>query len=203
MSTPLTTYPAITSFQPTVPVPVQSLPLLPTTKPPLPDQLPPLPSRPRRPHPSIDSLYELTTHLVPAAYPRFTPFVPQAQQPQWSLDRETWKANVDKATEEVMQWKYAQHAGTIQGGLEGQGSTKLLWNSVNRYTRRGPRDGSSSTGLPLTLFFSHANGFPKEVHMGYSPCVIVFDNVLQVDLGANAQTSHCRKFCFRVSSRYR
>ncbi|KAI0087436.1 Alpha/Beta hydrolase protein [Irpex rosettiformis] len=165
MSPPLTTYPAITSFEPTVPVPVQSLPLLPATTPPLPEQLPLLPSRPRRPDPVVDSLYELTTHLVPAAYPRFTPFVPSAQQPEWSPDRETWKANVDKTTEEVMHWKYDQHAGKVSGGLQGQGSTKLLWNCVNRYTRREllPQDGSNNTGLPLTLFFSHANGFPKEI----------------------------------------
>ena len=170
MSPPLTTYPPVTSFEPTVSVPVQSLPLLPTTKPPLPEQLPSLPSRPRRPDPVIDALYELTTHLVPAAYPRFTPFVPPAQQPEWSPDRETWKANVDKATEEVMQWKYDQHADKVPGGLQGQGSTKLLWNCVNRYTRRAlPQNGSNNTGLPLTLFFSHANGFPKEVGAGCSP----------------------------------
>ncbi|KAI0697027.1 Alpha/beta hydrolase family-domain-containing protein [Cytidiella melzeri] len=159
-----TTYPAVASFEATVPVPVQSLPLLPATKPPIPQQLPQLPSRPRRPDPVVDSLYELTTHLVPAAYPRITPHVPTTEQPEWSSDRKIFNANVDKATQEVMKWKIDQHAGKLSTGLEGQGSTEVLWNCVNRYTRRGrAQNGFNNTGLPLTLFFSHANGFPKEI----------------------------------------
>jgi hypothetical protein len=42
--------------------------------------------------------------------------------------------------------------------LGGERSEKLLWNSINRYVKR-VQDGRKG----LTLFFAHANGFPKEV----------------------------------------
>lgn len=159
------TYPVLTSFLPCQTVPVQSVPLLPTTLPPLPEQLPPLPSPQRRPLPSIESQYELKTHLVPAAYPRVTPYIPDVQPPEWSDDKETWKANVERATEEVMGWKRKQHEGKLPGGAEGHGSTRVLWNCVNRYVRKGlkPDNHGNNIGKPLTLFFAHANGSHKEV----------------------------------------
>jgi len=40
----------------------------------------------------------------------------------------------------------------------GDGYQKILWNCINRYVKR---DGVGKTGV--TLFFAHANGFPKEV----------------------------------------
>jgi hypothetical protein len=153
-------YPPITDFKPTLPVVVQSLPLLPVTQPPLPQHLPPLPSQPRRLDSGIDLQYQLTTHLVPAAYPRLTPHI-SVQPPAWSSNRETWSANVNKATQEVMQWNTDLHGGKLLGD---HGSTKVLWNCLNRYTRRSrPQNRLNNTGLPLTLLFSHANGFPKEV----------------------------------------
>ncbi|KAI0346372.1 alpha/beta-hydrolase [Trametopsis cervina] len=160
----LTTYPPITGFAPVITVPVQSLPLLPTTKPPVPQDFPSLPSQPRVPETAISSRYELTTHLVPAAYTRVTPFIPIPEQPAWSNDRETWKANVEKTAQEVMGPKIEQYEGKLPGGAEGKGNTHVLWNCVNRYTRKGlPPQRGGSTGKPLTLFFSHANGFPKEI----------------------------------------
>ena len=36
----------------------------------------------------------------------------------------------------------------------------VLWNCVNRYVKQG-LNVSNKTGV--TLFFAHANGFPKEV----------------------------------------
>ena len=40
------------------------------------------------------------------------------------------------------------------------GHPLVLWNCVNRYVKKD-LDSSKKTGL--TLFFAHANGFPKEV----------------------------------------
>lgn len=163
--TDLKSHPVPASFLPYQVVPVQSVPLLPATVPPLPEQLPSLPSPQRRPAFSIQSQYELKTHLVPAAYPRVTPYIPDVQPPEWSDDKEKWKASVEKVTEEVMGWKRQQYEGKLPGGVEGHGSTRLLWNCVNRYVRKGskPKGHGNNTGKPLTLFFAHANGLHKEV----------------------------------------
>lgn len=158
------TYDPPTQFLPTQTLPVQSVPLPASTVPPLLQELPPHPSPRRRPARGIDISYELTTHLVPSAYPRVTPFVPNIQPPAWSADKETWTASVERATEEVFEWKRLQLEGKLPTE-EGQGSRKVLWNAVNRYARKGPRPRGhgTNTGKPLTLFFSHANGFHKEV----------------------------------------
>jgi hypothetical protein len=41
--------------------------------------------------------------------------------------------------------------------MDPQGVPQVLWNCVNRYVRR------ETSPRGLTLFFVHANGFPKEV----------------------------------------
>jgi hypothetical protein len=43
---------------------------------------------------------------------------------------------------------------------ESDGYPLVLWNCVNRYVKKD-LDLSNKTGV--TLFFAHANGFPKEV----------------------------------------
>ena len=49
------------------------------------------------------------------------------------------------------------------GGLLNQpGSTKPLWVCLNRYVKKGLREGEGGKGV--TLLFVHANGFPKEVN---------------------------------------
>lgn len=40
------------------------------------------------------------------------------------------------------------------------GYPRLLWNCVNRYVKK---DLSERNRTGVTLFFAHANGFPKEV----------------------------------------
>ena len=43
----------------------------------------------------------------------------------------------------------------------------VLWNCVNRYVKKD-LDLSNKTGV--TLFFAHANGFPKEVSYDSGSC---------------------------------
>lgn len=44
---------------------------------------------------------------------------------------------------------------------ETDGYPRILWNCVNRYVKNGLNEKQGGTGV--TLFFAHANGFPKEV----------------------------------------
>ena len=53
------------------------------------------------------------------------------------------------------------------GELLGEGSRKPLWVCLNRYRRRVSSSEGEMGGV--TLFFVHANGFPKEVRRGSSP----------------------------------
>jgi hypothetical protein len=45
--------------------------------------------------------------------------------------------------------------------MDPQGVPRVLWNCVNRYVGREGLMKTSTKGV--TLFFVHANGFPKEV----------------------------------------
>ncbi|CCL98483.1 uncharacterized protein FIBRA_00481 [Fibroporia radiculosa] len=116
--------------------------------------LPPLPSLQRH---FLDTSYTLTTHLIPAAVPRTTPDAPLPDLPAWSADKEQWKASVSKTSEFIKEMRYEQWAGR----LKGPGSRNQLWACVNRYLRSDLQEGQLSNGV--TLFFAHANGFPKEI----------------------------------------
>jgi len=48
------------------------------------------------------------------------------------------------------------------GASHNVGHERVLWNCVNRYYRVDSGRGKTG-GKGLTLFFAHANGFPKEV----------------------------------------
>ncbi|OCH94591.1 alpha/beta-hydrolase [Obba rivulosa] len=122
--------------------------------PPLPDPLPALPSPPRTS--LLDASYALTTHLVPAAAPRSTPDVPLPPLPQWTPDRARRAADVRQTAEALLDVRQKQW----RGELPGERSRTLLWVCLNRYVRRGLRDGG---GKGITLFVAHANGFPKEI----------------------------------------
>jgi hypothetical protein len=117
--------------------------------------LPALPSPLREP---IFPGYTLTTHIIPAAFPRMAPDVPlpkpldnqsdKAQRAAWA--ERTLKA-FREAEEELMKEKDIQH------------SRKVLWCCVNRYVKKGLPGASKTNRKGVTLFFAHANGFPKEV----------------------------------------
>jgi len=108
---------------------------------------PPLPSPPRQ---TIHAAYALTTHLIPAAFPRSVPDVPFREIPPHSTpDRQ---AQVASLARELIE----ERACFAQGKLYGDHSQKPLWNCVNRYVR------TDNPGSGLTLLLAHANGFPKE-----------------------------------------
>ncbi len=131
--------------------------LRPVSIPPTPSNLPALPSLPR---PSLlQPFYTLTTHFVPAAYPRSTPNVPKPSLPVFSPDKEKWKESVNTTAKEIFHARERQW----NGGLNKEGSEITLWNCVNRYARKPTEDSGGRAGEGLTLFFAHANGFPKEV----------------------------------------
>ena len=127
-------------------------PFVPLQRHPEPSTLPSLPSPPRRP--AFSDLYTLSTHIVPAAYPRLTPDVPQPEVPDNSIGKEERNRIITQKATEMLGAKRRHSAASEPR----EGSRKLLWNCVNRYARN---DLTGQKGL--TLFFAHANGFPKEV----------------------------------------
>lgn len=140
--------------------PLQPRPLEPLLAPrPQPSHLPQLPCPQRRADPSIAKHYDLTTHLVPAAYPRLTPDVPEPAPPAWSADKAQFQASVQRSLDEILGARLKQWAGS----LPGEGCRTLLWNCVDRYVRRDGSRGGVVGRPPVTLLFAHANGFPKEV----------------------------------------
>lgn len=146
--------------------------LLPLREPPAPLLLYPpiLPSeaqqRCNRPSP-ISTEYALSTHIVPAAYPRVTPFVPlpasfaSLHSSTSRLNKEERKSLSKKITEEIICFKQRQAAGEFPPD---EREDRVLWNCVSRYYRRSLLElaGEQERKKRITLFLTHANGFPKE-----------------------------------------
>ncbi|KAL4250991.1 AB hydrolase superfamily protein [Abortiporus biennis] len=129
-------------------------PVIPLQIPSSPNILPNLPSKPRKS--LLYPAWTLTTHLVPAAYPRTTPYVSPHKPPLFTNDREARKAAISTVADNIIGLKDKQ----TRGELDSTPDRSLLWNCVNRYVKRAdqPREKKG-----LTLFFAHANGFPKEL----------------------------------------
>lgn len=110
---------------------------------------------------SFSNEYTLTTHLIPAAYPRTTPAITLPEdltQPLPSDSTKEQRAERNKRLLDlVVTKKTSQMRGEIPPDLHEQ---RLLWNCINRYRRKRPA-GKGRKSLTLLLF--HANGFPKEV----------------------------------------
>lgn len=168
MSKTKSLYRLATTDLPTL-VPTHPRPLLPLHPPPPHRWLypPVLPSPTRLPAPEhLRERYELTTHIVPAAYPRSTPFVPEPPPPARSPDvpptKEERRADVLRVVEDVLEvsTKFSR-LPEYPGDRDG----RLLWNVVSRYRRKGLRLEEMKNRKCLTLLFFHANGFPKEVSM--------------------------------------
>ncbi|KAI0649940.1 Alpha/Beta hydrolase protein [Trametes meyenii] len=121
--------------------------------------LPALPSPPRKS--LLDAHFTLTAHLVPGATPRTTPDIPLPPLPQWSADKAQFRASVQRTGREVLDAKERQWRGELDHLPRG---SKTFWNCVNRYVRRRP-SSAEEDGFEkgITLFFAHANGFPKEI----------------------------------------
>ncbi|KAG6812160.1 hypothetical protein H0H92_004091 [Tricholoma furcatifolium] len=122
--------------------------LLPVFPPPEPLSPPSLPSPPRKP--AFDAPYTLSTHIFPAAHLRTTKYVEPPLPP----------ANGSKAERQIRGKELVQELRDLRGSTEPRGTPQILWNCVNRYVRNGLNE-SRANGV--TLFFAHANGFPKEI----------------------------------------
>ncbi|KAH9053618.1 Alpha/Beta hydrolase protein [Lactarius vividus] len=122
--------------------------LLPLQEPPQPLEYPALPCPPhdRR----FTSAYTVTTHLIPAAFPRVSPFVPLPPVPEHET-RDERSARVERLASEFLALQ-TQHAPD-----KSESQPTVLWSVLNRYVRA---DTSSGTGLTLLLL--HANGLHKE-----------------------------------------
>ena len=146
--------------------PLKARPLLPLQPPPHAEK-PPLPSPARRS--LLDaSGFALTTHLVPAAFPRTTPVVSRPALPEWSPDKTQFQKAAASAAAEVMSTKHKQR----RGELHEPPNRNPLWVCLNRYLGRDTsRSGCARSNI--TLFFSHANGFPKEVRGIVTPPVVL------------------------------
>lgn len=118
-------------------------------------ELPQLPSV--RGRTSFNDLFTVTTHLIPAAYPRSTPDVPLPDPPAWTRNKTQWKDAVLAKVDEVISTKQKQ----LGGKLGNVPSRKPLWVCINRYRRANTRAADNNLGV--TLFFAHATGYTKEV----------------------------------------
>ena len=119
---------------------------------------PTLASPPRPPvfHTTTHGDYRLSTHLVPAAYPRLVPDIPLPQIPAY-IPGESSAERRDKM--DVLVKKVPETQSSYEQGRLGVApSKKLLWNCVNRYVRTS----GLSRGAGVTHFLAHANGFHKE-----------------------------------------
>ena len=128
------------------------LPIYPPTRETFDSMLPVLPSPPRKP--AFDALFTLTTHLFPATYLRTTKVIPLPKLPAAGpgATKEERRRVLSESALQLLDWSN-ETAAT-------DGYPLVLWNCVNRYVKKS-LDLSNKTGV--TLFFAHANGFPKEV----------------------------------------
>ncbi|KAN0107765.1 Alpha/beta hydrolase family domain containing protein [Russula decolorans] len=122
-------------------------PLLPLRSP-EPLRYPPLPCPPRHHH--FTTSYTVTTHLIPAAFPRLSPFVPLPPFPAHETKEER-AARIQRLTGELLSPE-AQHVPDQSGTQQ-----TVLWSVLNRYVRK-----SIGGGNGLTLLLLHANGLHKE-----------------------------------------
>ncbi|KAJ3573284.1 hypothetical protein NP233_g2519 [Leucocoprinus birnbaumii] len=150
--------------------PFASRPLLPIYPPSDPAIYPSLPSPPRE---QPFSTFTLSTHIVPAVHLRRGPFVPTPELPSNALSKDEKTHMVGKVVDKLVR-------NMKDPSVQNDKHENVLWNVLNRYVKSGLND-SNSTGL--TLFFSHANGYPKETwepilaRIFASPAAVMIDEV--------------------------
>ncbi|KAG1789207.1 Alpha/Beta hydrolase protein [Suillus plorans] len=118
-----------------------------------PVKVPPLPFKPRSD--DLLGVYNISTHVIPAANPRVTPNIPVPGPPPRSSKRP--ERDIKKLGLELME----QQAQQGEDGYSGATDERLLWNCVNRYVKKDREDKVRAKGI--TLFLVHATGFPKEI----------------------------------------
>jgi hypothetical protein len=134
---------------------VNPRPLAPLESLPVCSELPALPSAPRE---SPFKGYLLTSHIVPAAYPRhpcnLAPAIPRIESV------EARKERVERLRQELISGRLQDQEGIKRGHVQ----ENVLFNVFNRYLLH---DHSEEKGnrIPLSLLVLHANGFPKEVSL--------------------------------------
>ncbi|KAL5520619.1 hypothetical protein ACEPAF_2620 [Sanghuangporus sanghuang] len=147
--------------------------LLPLREPPAPLLLypPVLPAearaRPRDVSP-VSREFALSTHVIPAAYPRVTPLIPlpsaslvdTIHSDSSTLSKEERKKMARKVTEEIVSLR-ERCTKNEEGFLSDEREDRLLWNCVTRYYRKSGSSESSGK-RSITLLLLHANGLPKE-----------------------------------------
>jgi hypothetical protein len=99
----------------------------------------------------LDAPYSLTTHIFPATHLRTSSNVPVPLPPPENATKAERLECFKKTTEKLRDLRVT---------MDPQGVPQVLWNCANRYARTD-LDGKRTNGV--TLFFAHANGFPKEV----------------------------------------
>ncbi|KAH9988077.1 Alpha/beta hydrolase family-domain-containing protein [Russula compacta] len=92
--------------------------------------------------------YTITTHLIPAAFPRSSPFIPVPAFPNHE-SRDERGARIRQYTSELLSLQ-AQHVPN-----DTRVRPTVLWSVLNRYVR-------TSSGGGLTLLLLHPNGLHKE-----------------------------------------
>jgi hypothetical protein len=131
------------------------LPIYPPTRETLDSIQPPvLPSPPRKP--AFDAPFTLTTHLFPATYLRTSKSLPLPKPPPAGATKEERHRVFAETTLQLLDW------GNDTTMVMDDGYPLVLWNCVNRYVKNDLNE-FNKTGV--TLFFAHANGFPKEVSL--------------------------------------
>ncbi|KAF5348070.1 hypothetical protein D9758_010022 [Tetrapyrgos nigripes] len=113
--------------------------------------------------------YILTTHIIPAAYWREDPDVKLPRTP--SVDERLSKEERKQLTQlgeerfRKLRTEADEEIACLSGKIGPRGQTKIMWICLNRYVRTSPVEGGN------TLFFAHANGFPKET---WEPTLLSF-----------------------------
>ncbi|KAI6038642.1 Alpha/Beta hydrolase protein [Pisolithus marmoratus] len=135
---------------------VNPQPLLPIQCHPYPSHSPSLPSPPRKD--TIHDAYALSTHIIPAAFPRSVPDVPLPEIP--TLTSLATSSERRKQVIMIIKELIERQMRYAEGKLTGDFSRKPHWNCINRYVRTHRRD---TVGTGLTLLLVHPNGYPKEI----------------------------------------
>ncbi|KAG1737534.1 uncharacterized protein EDB91DRAFT_482024 [Suillus paluster] len=100
-------------------------------------------------------MYNISTHIIPAANPRVTPDIPVPELPPRSSKRtlgDIKKLGLDLMERQVRQEEDSHFSVS---------SDKLLWNCVNRYVKKDHKANVRTKGI--TLFLVQAVGFPMEM----------------------------------------
>ncbi|TDL19490.1 alpha/beta-hydrolase [Rickenella mellea] len=123
--------------------------------------------------------WEVTTHVLPAAYPRVTAFVrlpPRQTTPPEPLTKEVRAKEMEQTALGLIELKHSSVRGEDFGGSMEEEPSRVLWNVVNRYVK-SRRSGIGHGGKKdITLLLTHPTGLPKEI---WEPFIQYLTHTLQ------------------------